>query len=207
MLQDFFKILKSISKSPKSPKLAQITKILKKILKTLVFRQFAWLFLLPPINGAGTSPPPQFQLVRAWFFAPFWPALCTNFENKIVNFSKLFAKLFQKLLNWNINSLNLVTQAVGCLPRKLKFFTVLKPTKNPFILVRWKCWPKKKIWQSQWFENIHNFAIEEPFLVILGFWYRLQNFEKSLSTRVTPYWDKFWKFWRFKFLWRIAKLW
>ena len=33
-LQDFFKILKSISKSPKSPKLAQITKILKKILKT-----------------------------------------------------------------------------------------------------------------------------------------------------------------------------
>ena len=32
--QTFFKILKSISKSPKSPKLAQITKILKKILKT-----------------------------------------------------------------------------------------------------------------------------------------------------------------------------
>ena len=32
--QDFFKILKSISKSPKSPKLALVTKILKKILKT-----------------------------------------------------------------------------------------------------------------------------------------------------------------------------
>ena len=35
--QTFFKILKSISKSPKSPKLALITKILKKILKTCIF--------------------------------------------------------------------------------------------------------------------------------------------------------------------------
>ena len=52
------------------------------------------------------------------------------------------------------------------------------------------------------FKNfLQNFGDESQFWRFWWFWYRLQNFEKSLVTRVRPYWDKFWKILTFAFWW------
>ena len=72
VLQDFFKILKSISNSPKSPKLALITKILKKILNAVVMQELihvvlreALQFVMQAFRSVSYGVPEQFrQFVR-----------------------------------------------------------------------------------------------------------------------------------------------
>ena len=53
---------------------------------------------------------------------------------------------------------------------------------------------------SRCFKNfLQNFGDLSQFWWFWWSWYRLQNFEKSLSTFVRPYWDQFWKILTFEF--------
>ena len=62
-----------------------------------------------------------------------------------------------------------------------------------------KRWRRLKEFSSKFWRS-------EPILVILGFWYRLQNFEKSLSRLLPHIGTNFSKFWLSNFG-GIAKLW